>query len=81
MQVDSFALGILIRRHRRRLGLSQGDLGRKVGAKQPTVSYWEHGHILPTIHHIVALADIFGITADELLRVPPITDDENGEAA
>lgn len=62
-------------------GLSQEELAEKIGVSRQTLSKYETGESLPDIEKCKALADVFGITIDDLicyeksagmgLRVPP----------
>lgn len=53
---------------RTQLGLSQGDLAEKLDVSRQSVSKWETGQSVPELDKIVKLADLFGITVDELVR-------------
>lgn len=67
-------LGPLIQRLRKQAGLTQDDLGAKVGATGASVSHWESGKHPPNIGNIRALADFFG--DPELLAAAGYDDDE-----
>lgn len=47
--------------------MKQIELCKKLGISQGTLSGWENGKIEPGIKAMFAMADIFGITVDELL--------------
>ena len=49
-------------------GLSQGDLAEKLGVSRQSVSKWETGQSTPDLDKIIKLADLFGVTVDELVR-------------
>ena len=68
--------GEKIRENRLRMGLSQQALGEKVGLTSVAVSKWERGQSQPDIPTLSRLADIFGLTLDELCGRPatPPTD-------
>ncbi|MGN0577864.1 MAG: helix-turn-helix domain-containing protein [Ruminiclostridium sp.] len=53
---------------RRSKGLSQEQLGEMLGVTRQTVSKWELGSTTPEMEKLAAICDIFGITADELIR-------------
>ena len=55
-------------RYRRSLGLTQEALAEKLGVTRQTVSKWEGGQSTPDVEKLIALADCFGITVDELIR-------------
>ena len=48
--------------------LSQGDLAEKLDVSRQSVSKWETGQAVPELDKIIRLADLFGITVDELVR-------------
>ena len=49
-------------------GLTQDELGEKLCLSRTSISYYEQGKIEPNIETIIAVADLFNITTDELLR-------------
>jgi Predicted transcriptional regulators len=55
---------------RKSAGLSQEKLARKLDVSQQSVGRWENGNAEPSIGHLFALADIYGVTLDELLDRP-----------
>lgn len=65
--MDNKKIGKLISTLRRQQGLTQQDLGDKVGVGFRAVSKWERGITLPDIGLINDLSKILGITSDELL--------------
>lgn len=48
-------------------GWSQSELAEKLGTTQRRVSYWENGKIEPDLSALIALADLFELTIDELI--------------
>ena len=50
-------------------GLSQKELARLIGTSDRTVSKWERGDARPKDAHIRALAQIFGVSTQQLLSV------------
>ena len=48
-------------------GLSQEELAEKIGVSRQTLSKYETGESLPDIEKCKALADVFGITVDDLI--------------
>lgn len=59
-------LGDKIRLHRKRLDLDQAGLAHKVGVGTSTISRIESGDVMPGFDTMIALAQIFGISLDEL---------------
>lgn len=64
-------IGETIQYHRKRLGLSQEDLGQQLNLSRQTVSLWENGQTVPTIDNFVRLKEIFGVSVDTLLGCAP----------
>lgn len=53
--------------------LSQGDLAEALEVSRQSVSKWETGQSVPDLDKIIKLADLFGVSVDELVReeIPP----------
>lgn len=49
-------------------GLSQLELAEKLEVSRQSVSKWETGQSVPDLDKLIKLADLFGITVDELVR-------------
>ena len=60
-------LGDRIKHHRKRLGLTQEQLAERMGVSPQAVSKWENNLSCPDIAALPQLAEVFGITVDELL--------------
>ena len=56
-----------IRALRKEHGYSQEQMARKLHLTQGAISQWENGLTVPAADQLMALADVFGITVDELL--------------
>ena len=54
---------------RRKAGLSQAQLGGKVGVSNKAVSKWENGQAKPGLDIVHRLADILSVSVDELLNM------------
>ncbi len=61
-------VGRNIRACRKKVGMTQKELAEKVFVSAQGVSNWELGASLPDLDNLCRLAEIFGITVDELLR-------------
>ena len=48
--------------------LSQGDVAEKLDVSRQSVSKWETGQAVPELDKIIKLADLFGVSVDELVR-------------
>ena len=60
-------IGKRIVKNRKRLGLTQDQLAEKLGVTAQAVSKWENDQSCPDITLLSRLADIFGVSTDELL--------------
>ena len=56
---------------RQRAGMSQDALAERLGVSRQAVSRWERDETMPETDKVVALADMFGVTTDYLLRPQP----------
>ena len=57
---------LLIKEMREEFAITQTELANKIGTLQRNVSNWENGVSEPDLDTIVKLADLFGVTLDEL---------------
>lgn len=53
---------------RKNAGFSQEELANKIGVSRQAVSKWESGTSTPDLEKILALADLYEVTVDYLLR-------------
>lgn len=53
---------------RRREGWSQEQLADRLGVTRQSVSKWESGSATPELEKLTALADLFGVSLDHLVR-------------
>ena len=53
---------------RRAHGYSQEELAGRLGVSRQAVSKWENGTSDPSTVNLLALAKLYGVSADELLR-------------
>ena len=61
-------LGEKILNCRKKLGLSQEQLGEKVGVSRQTVSKWESNNAVPELEKLIKLSEIYNVTLDELVK-------------
>ena len=61
-------LGGRIQAGRKAAGLSQEALGEKLGVSRQAVSKWENGTSEPNTSNLMALARLYGIPAEDLLK-------------
>lgn len=66
--MEKKTIGKFISALRRANGMTQKELGEKLFVSDKTVSRWERDECTPELSLIPVIAEIFGITTDELLR-------------
>lgn len=52
---------------RNSLGITQAELGKKLGVTRSAVNSWEMGLSIPQLKHVIQMAGIFNITIDSLI--------------
>ena len=65
--MDLIRIGKFIAEMRKEQGLSQTQLGEKIGVTNKTVSRWETGMYLPPAEMLLSLSELFGVTVNEIL--------------
>lgn len=81
-----YTLNENIRAMRASRGMSQVAFAKLLGVTKQCVSNWENDNVLPSIEMLVKIADLFGVTTDELLGrenastidVSRLTDEQRG---
>lgn len=53
---------------RKKSGYTQEQIAEKIGVTRQTVAKWENGDAMPDIENIIALADVYEVTVDSLVR-------------
>lgn len=61
-------LGEVIRENRTRCKMTQEFVAESLGVSRQAVSKWESGTTDPSTSNLIALAKLFGISPEELLR-------------
>ena len=62
-------LGERIASHRRALGISQEELGARLGVSRQAVSKWETSAAVPDMENLLALSREFGYSREHLSRI------------
>lgn len=57
-------------RYRKDAGMTQLELSEKINYSDKSVSKWERGEGLPDVTVLVQIAELFGITVNDLLAAP-----------
>ncbi len=68
--VPDASFGFRLQRLRKQLGLRQSDIASKLAVSKPTVWAWEHGKAMPVAHRLDALAQMLGVSKQDLLPGP-----------
>ena len=66
--MEKKTLGSFISALRRAQGLTQQEVADRLAVSNKAVSRWERDEAMPDITLLPAIADLFGVTVDELLR-------------
>lgn len=67
MGMDFQAIGNYLQRLRREKGLTQAELGERMGVSPQSVSGWERAESLPDTALLPELALLYGVSVDEIL--------------
>lgn len=59
---------------RKSKGLSQDELGQKLGVSRQTISKWELAQSYPDFQRLVLLSDYFGLSLDALVKDVDVQD-------
>ena len=62
------SLGDALREHRTTCKMTQEFVAETLGVSRQAVSKWENGTSDPSTSNLIALAKLFGISAEELLK-------------
>ena len=62
--------------YRKQHGLSQEALAEKIGVSRQAISKWERAEASPDTDNLILLADIYGVSLDELLKGENTTEEE-----
>lgn len=53
---------------RENLGITQAELGKKLGVTRSAVNSWERGLSIPQLKHVIEMARIFHTTIDGMIN-------------
>ena len=62
------ALGEVLREHRIRCRMTQEFVAERLGVSRQAVSKWENGSSDPSMSNLMALAKLYGVSVEEILR-------------
>ena len=79
--MDMVKIGSFLQELRQEHGLTQAELGDKLGVTNKTVSRWETGNYMPPVEMLEMLSNLYGLTINELLSGQKLTTEEYKEMA
>ena len=79
--MDLKEIGGFLAQLRKEQGLTQEQLGEKLGVSNKTVSRWENGNYLPPVEVLQLMSDLYGLTINEILSAQRLTPAEYQEKA
>ena len=72
-------IGANIAAYRKRMNMTQAGLAEKLNYSDKAVSKWERGESAPDVLTLVQMAELFGVTVNELLEDPNRLPDNPGK--
>ena len=60
-------IGKFIAECRKKANLTQMQLAEKLGIKDRAISKWENGKAMPSSDNLIALANLYDVSLDELI--------------
>ncbi|MBO4616255.1 MAG: helix-turn-helix transcriptional regulator [Lachnospiraceae bacterium] len=79
--MDMVKIGSFLQELRQEHGLTQAELGDKLGVTNKTISRWETGNYMPPVEMLEMLSNLYGLTINELLSGQKLTTEEYKEMA
>ena len=76
--MDTAKTGAYLASLRKAAGMTQQDAADRLGVSNKTVSKWESGGGFPDITVLPALAELYGVTADDILAGGPVRPGSGG---
>jgi transcriptional regulator with XRE-family HTH domain len=79
--MDTVKTGAFLKELRKERGLTQEQLGEKVGVTNKTVSRWETGNYMPPVECLSILSDLYGVSINEIVSGKRLAAEELPDAA
>lgn len=79
--MDTKRIGAFLKELRKANGMTQEQLGEKLGVSNKTVSRWETGNYMPPVECLNILSDIYNISINEILAGERVSDKKFTEIA
>ncbi len=80
-KMDLIKIGNYLSELRRAKGLTQEELGEKLGVTNKTVSRWETGTYLPPAESLLKMSELYSVSINEILSGKKLDESEYIEAA
>jgi transcriptional regulator with XRE-family HTH domain len=74
--MDTKKIGMFLKQLRNENGMTQEQLGEKLGVSNKTISRWETGNYMPPVDCLNMLSDIYHISINEILGGERASGDE-----
>ena len=78
--MDLIKIGKFIAELRKENGLTQEQLGDKIGVTNKTISRWETGTYLPPADAMLAMGEVFNVSVNEILSGSRLTESRESDA-
>lgn len=79
--MDIVKMGKFLKELRKEKGLTQEQLGEKIGVTNKTVSRWENGNYMPPVECLEMLSDIYQISINEIVAGERVVEEKIKEIA
>lgn len=79
--MDTKKIGIFLKELRNENGMTQEQLGEKIGVSNKTISRWETGNYMPPVDCLKMLSEIYHISINEILGGERASGDEFAKLA
>lgn len=66
--MDTNAIGEYLKRLRLRANYTQSEVGKHINVTDKAISRWESGQGMPELGNLVVIAELFGVTVDDILH-------------
>ena len=79
--MDTKKIGTFLKELRKEKGMTQEQLGERIGVSNKTISRWETGNYMPPVDCLNMLSDIYDISINEILAAKRVSEDAFAEIA
>lgn len=79
--MDTVKIGKFLADLRHERGLTQEQLGEKLGTSNKTISRWENGNYMPPVEMLAELSEFYGVSINEIISGKRLGEQEEKTAA